>query len=281
MSHDELLIIKAVEAMSSADAILVTAGAGMSVDSGLPDYRGTEGFWNHYPVYRDLRADYAAMTRPSGFARDPAFAWGFYGHRLHLYREARPHRGYTALSKICQTYPDRHFVLTSNVDGLFLKAGFSETSLRECHGSIHRLQCIHPCRRETWPSDGCEIEVATETMLAREPLPRCKFCGGLARPALFAFGDTAYVWESTQEQADRYQEWRARMRGSKLAVIECGVGPTVPGLRREGQQAARESGGTLLRINPGDSSIDHPDDLSIAMGAEEALLLIQAGLEHA
>ena len=58
----------------------------MGVDSGLPDFRGTQGFWRAYPLYAKLGLDFASMANPRWFTTDPAFAWGFYGHRLELYR---------------------------------------------------------------------------------------------------------------------------------------------------------------------------------------------------
>src|SRR5436853_4303898 len=68
----------AAEAVRSAEALLVTAGAGMGVDSGLPDFRGPEGFWRAYPPYRRLRLRFEQLANPEAFARDPHLAWGFY-----------------------------------------------------------------------------------------------------------------------------------------------------------------------------------------------------------
>ncbi|MFW5967647.1 MAG: NAD-dependent deacetylase, partial [Persicimonas sp.] len=84
---------EAADAIDSADAIFVGAGAGMGVDSGLPDFRGKEGFWRAYPPLRDLGINFADMANPAWFERDPELAWGFYGHRLQLYRDTRPHGG--------------------------------------------------------------------------------------------------------------------------------------------------------------------------------------------
>ena len=77
-------IQRAAELIAEADALLITAGAGMGVDSGLPDFRGNEGFWNAYPPYRNLGRSYVEMANPQGFSSDPAFACGFYGHPLNL-----------------------------------------------------------------------------------------------------------------------------------------------------------------------------------------------------
>ena len=79
--------LKAADAVKSAQAMVVTAGAGMGVDSGLPDFRGDQGFWNAYPMYERLGINFVGAANPANFEGDPAFGWGFYGHRTNLYRE--------------------------------------------------------------------------------------------------------------------------------------------------------------------------------------------------
>src|SRR5450759_2270489 len=102
MIPDATLLRRCAEAVREADGLLVTAGAGMGVDSGLPDFRGPQGFWRAYPAL--------------GRAR---IAWGFYGHRLALYRKTVPHEGFAILRRIGEAMPAGVFVLTSNVDGQF------------------------------------------------------------------------------------------------------------------------------------------------------------------
>ena len=73
------------EKISNASYILITAGAGMGVDSGLPDFRGKEGFWRAYPIAKKLNLDFQELASPKWFEENPKLAWAFYGHRLHLY----------------------------------------------------------------------------------------------------------------------------------------------------------------------------------------------------
>src|SRR3954471_3290794 len=115
---------RAAEAIASADALLIGAGAGMGVDSGLPDFRGPEGFWRAYPPYARLGLGFAALADPRWFRDDPTLAWGFYGHRLGLYRRTRPHAGFALLQRWASRMPMGGFVSTSNVDGQFQRAGF-------------------------------------------------------------------------------------------------------------------------------------------------------------
>ena len=82
----------AAELISQADGLLIAAGAGMGVDSGLPDFRGDQGFWKAYPALGALGMHFADIASPRAFRADPALAWGFYGHRLQLYRTIQPHK---------------------------------------------------------------------------------------------------------------------------------------------------------------------------------------------
>ncbi len=138
--------------IDSADALLIGAGAGMGVDSGLPDFRGDEGFWRAYPPLKRLGISFHEMADPRWFKQDPTLAWGFYGHRLNLYRTTVPHPGFGMLRALARGRP--LFVFTSNVDGQFQRAGFAGGQILEVHGSIHHLQCMRPCSEVIWAADG-------------------------------------------------------------------------------------------------------------------------------
>ncbi len=97
----------------------------MGVDSGLPDFRGNQGFWRAYPPYEQLGLDFVSLANPRWFADDPALAWGFYGHRMELYRQTAPHPGFAILHRWEGRMPRGGFVFTSNVDRHFQRAGFS------------------------------------------------------------------------------------------------------------------------------------------------------------
>jgi len=241
----------------NAEVVLVLAGAGMSVDSNLPTYRGKEGFWNAYPLYKDLQKNYACMMSSNGLVKDAHFAWGFFAHQYELYKNAVPHKGYINLLKLCKSKKD-YFVVTTNVDGLFLKAGFPKDHLHEAHGTIHKLQCNIPCRRIAWEIDELIVEVDYATMNALDPLPLCPCCGAVSRPNIFMFGDTdeSYVWEEAQISATKFREWRDRNKDKKVLILEIGVG--ADGLKRHAKKYLGEfSDVTLVRINPEyDSSYD-------------------------
>ncbi len=88
---------RAAAELRRAGALVVTAGAGMGIDSGLPDFRGDRGFWMAYPPYEKLGLSFADAANPAHFDGDPQFGWGFYGHRTNLYRSTIPHAGFGIL----------------------------------------------------------------------------------------------------------------------------------------------------------------------------------------
>src|SRR4051812_10785365 len=120
----DLALDRAALAIADADAILIGAGAGMGVDSGLPDFRGDQGFWRAYPPYQRLGLNFVSLANPRWFADDPALAWGFYGHRMELYRSTAPHKGFSLLRGWASRMRQGGFVFTSNVDGHFERTGF-------------------------------------------------------------------------------------------------------------------------------------------------------------
>lgn len=245
----ESALALAARAVNEAEAILVTAGAGMGVDSGLPDFRGPEGFWRAYPAFRELGLRFEQLANPEWFFDDPSLAWGFYGHRLNLYRETVPHEGFATLLRWGAEKPHGVFAFTSNVDGQFQKAGFPPSRVVECHGSIHHLQCVRSCGAAIRPADGVVVEVDAETCRARKPFPACPACGGLARPNILMFGDMGWDESRTDVQHANLQRWLETVTGP-LVVLEFGAGTRIPSVRMLSERAGRGPRRTLVRVNP-------------------------------
>jgi len=266
---------RAAAAVRGARALVVAAGAGMGVDSGLPDFRGDRGFWNAYPLYERLGLSFVEAANPDHFERDPPFGWGFYGHRLALYRATEPHPGFAILRRWIERFRLAAFVVTSNVDGQFQKAGFEEGSLLEVHGSIHHLQCTEPCGGHLWENRE-DADVDLETMRARR-VPRCPRCGAVARPNILMFGDFGWIPDRTHAQRRRFEEFRDAHAGEPLAVIELGAGTAIPTIRVTSEDLGARGGATVVRINPREPAI-RPPHLSIAEGALEALREIDAAI---
>ena len=266
---------QAAEALSQARLLIVTAGAGMGVDSGLPDFRGDQGFWQAYPMYRHLGINFVDAANPQHFERDPAFGWGFYGHRTNLYRATAPHPGFALLKQWAQRFNLATFVVTSNVDGQFQKAGFTEEQILEVHGSIHHLQCQRPCSQSIWPNG--EIIPIDEQSMRAQYIPRCPRCGDIARPNILMFGDYSWISDRSHSQERRYQNFLAAHEQAPAAIIEMGAGPAIPTIRNLSERLGRRPGARVIRINPREPQIA-PPHLSLACGALAGLNAIEAAL---
>ncbi|HZV82440.1 MAG TPA: Sir2 family NAD-dependent protein deacetylase [Geobacteraceae bacterium] len=259
---------RAAESIRSADALVITAGAGMGVDSGLPDFRGDRGFWNAYPMYERLGLSFVQAANPAHFERDPAFGWGFYGHRTNLYRATVPHDGFQIIRRWINELELDYFVVTSNVDGQFQKAGFEEDKILEVHGSIHHLQCLSPCSDDIWANRE-EVPVDLSTMRASR-IPRCSRCGGVARPNILMFGDFSWLSDRTRRQERQFDEYLSDHHGERLVVLEMGAGTAIPTIRYLGERLA--GGGTVLvRINPREARVP-TGQISISFGALSGVL---------
>ena len=277
MSLDEdAALSRAAQALSQAEALLVATGAGMGVDSGLPDFRGNEGFRRAYPPLKRLGISFVQMANPDWFSSDPRLAWGFYGHRLNLYRRTQPHAGFGLLREWGERLSGSYFVFTSNVDGQHQKAGFSDQRLVECHGSIHHFQCTS-CRNEPciWEAGDTQVQVDEETFRAEPPLPKCPSCGSLARPNILMFGDWDWIPSRTGAQETRLESWLRDVAGSRLLVIEIGAGSAVPTVRHTSERVAAALDGTLLRINPREPEVPS-GQIGLATGALKTLVAIGA-----
>ncbi len=267
---DPKTIEKAAGIIAEAEALLVCAGAGIGVDSGLPDFRGNQGFWKAYPPFAKLGYSFIDMANPSWFDRDPELAWGFYGHRLNLYRETVPHNGFSLMLEWGKPKKGGYFVFTSNVDGQFQKAGYSDECIQECHGSIHHMQCVENCNSSIWNGEDIKVNLDEGTMRAYPPLPKCPVCGGLARPNILMFGDWGWLGHRTDRQQMAFREWLEENRDRRVAIIECGAGTGVPTVRMTSESIARSYRAQLIRINVREPHVPK-GHMGIAAGALETL----------
>jgi NAD-dependent SIR2 family protein deacetylase len=264
---------RAAEAIRGAEALVVTAGAGMGVDSGLPDFRGDQGFWKAYPMYERLGLSFVDAANPEHFERDPAFGWGFYGHRLDLYRRTVPHEGFAILLRWIARRALPWFAVTSNVDGQFQKAGFDEAGVLEIHGSIHHLQCLSPCSDDIWDCrEDADVDLAT--MRARR-IPRCPRCQGVARPNILMFGDYGWLPHRTHAQRRRLDAFLEEHEERRVVVVEMGAGTAIPSIRHLSETLGTR--GTVIRVNPREPGISERH-VSLPVGALEALREIDRAL---
>lgn len=278
--------------IQEADVILITAGAGMGVGSGIGTFRGVAaGIW---PPLERLGLQFPDMSNPARFQLDdkygPKLAWSFWKWRYCAYTGTEPHDGYKILKSWCDTKKFPGFVFTSNIDGHFERAGF-EGSVAECHGTVKFLQCQGlspkcPNKKKMWLPDPGQIEnlvVDPNTDEVTSELPKCPGCGTISRPTVMMFGDWGVLTTRINEQDDSYREWLHKIRHEKLVIIEVGAGIAIPTVRCESEMMSRKFGCSLIRINP-----EHPEisraavgkkHVSIKAGAEASLVRIDQELK--
>lgn len=265
------VLLHAAELIRRSHSLVVTAGAGMGVDSGLPDFRSSNGFWRAYPALGKLGIDFQEIASPVHFDRAPRLAWGFYGHRLRLYRNTVPHHGYALLHRWCKSVGDNYTVFTSNVDGHFVNAGFEADHVHECHGSIHYLQCTAPCSNAIWPADELDLHVDEATCQWQGELPRCPRCGAVARPNILMFNDSDWIEHRSRRQAESQESLLETFKSP--VIIEIGAGTAIKTVRRFSEQLVRQRNAHLIRINP-DATAHDSVDVTLAMPALHALSCI-------
>jgi NAD-dependent SIR2 family protein deacetylase len=263
-------IERAAVSIEEADALIILAGAGMGVDSGLPDYRGNAGLWKEHPYLKELGLTFERAANPELFANDPELAWRFYGQRQKLYRETKPHRGFDLLRQWGEERAHGYFVYTSNVDGHFQFAGYPSDRIVECHGNIHYHQCCEPCHDQIWLDtlDEREREQSDDEL----PVFYCPECNGVARPNVMMFNDWGWIREPTEEQFERFEPWIAvlQQEGARVAIVELGAGTTLPAVRMQSESLLNMVNSKLIRINLREAQ-GSGDTLSIALSALEAL----------
>ena len=234
--------------VKNCETLIVTAGAGMSVDSGLPTYRGPQGLFNFWKNVK--------LSTPRAFVENVELAWGFKSAQLEAFRKNEPHEGFTILLNWIKKYELDYFVITSNVDGHFQKAGFSETKIREIHGSMHYLQCFDKCQ-DIWEND--EVVPVDEKTGKATRIPICRYCKErIARPNTLMFDDPKFIRSRRDIQDDRYQAFIKSTVGKRVLIIEIGAGKAVKTIRSTSEFLARKyPHSTIIRINLQDGKQFH------------------------
>ena len=149
---------------------VVLTGAGMSTESGIPDFRSSSGLWAEIDPYEVASID--------AFRRDPERVWRWYGPRIHSLLDAQPNDGHRALAAL-ERAGHVSAVVTQNIDTLHTRAGSGDVT--EVHGSIRSFVCLACARRES-------LDDVLEQLIEREA-PVCPDCGSILKPGVVMFGE--------------------------------------------------------------------------------------------
>jgi NAD-dependent deacetylase len=182
-----LRIAEARALVDDATAVTVLTGAGISTDSGIPDFRGPNGLWT-----RDPEAEKASDIRH--YVSDPAVRRRNWQRRAdgELWADREPNDGHRSLVQL-EARDKLLLLITQNVDGLHHKAGSDPARLVEIHGNTRRAMCLD-C---DWRDD---IEVVLARVRGGDPDPRCGRCGGLLKSATISFGQSLVAGDLERAQ---------------------------------------------------------------------------------
>lgn len=222
------------------DALVFLTGAGISADSGIPTFRGQEGYWtvgstNYQP---------AELATNAAFRRMPDHVWAWYLYRRTVCHQALPNPAHLALVGLEKLLGDRFLLVTQNVDGLHRRAGNSAARTFEVHGNIEQMRCWEECCLTPVPiPDGVGPKARHQRLTSEEKaMLVCPSCGGPARPHILWFDEC-------------YDEERFRFESSLRAVQNAGALITVgssgaTNLPIQMAHLAHRNGAVLIDINP-------------------------------
>jgi NAD-dependent deacetylase len=224
---------------------LVLTGAGVSAESGIPTFRGRDGYW------RNL--DPAKLATPEAFASDPKLVWEWYRERRQRIRNAQPNAAHEAIVKLAK-HADEFLLVTQNVDDLHARAGTEKENMVQIHGDIFVTRCSRcdfsyagrggspepPGACVVQPTNGRLRSIAATSNDA--DLPRCPECHALLRPGVVWFGE-----QLSRNELERVEDFLDR--GACDVVIVAGTTATFGYIIDWALRASRD-GAELIEVNP-------------------------------
>ena len=206
--------------------ILAITGAGVSAESGIPTFRGKNGYWRNF--------DAEKLATREAFERDPKLVWEWYSERRQRVSNARPNAGHEAIAKLARQADD-FLLVTQNVDDLHARAGLASRAMVQIHGNIFVTRCSRCDFRRDCDHDHEDV------------LPRCPECAALMRPGVVWFGERLPL--SELQRVENYLD-----RGACDLVIVAGTTAAF-GYIVDWALRASGNGGELLEVNPEETPI--------------------------
>jgi NAD-dependent deacetylase len=235
------------ELIARSERLVVFTGAGISTESGIPDFRGPDGLWTKVDpedfTYQKFVGDLGTRKR----------IWRMHETTGFRFDDVEPNRSHHAIAEL-EKLGKLDCVITQNVDGLHQKAGNSAEKVLELHGNMQWVKCIrcdvrHPMAEvRGWIGGGVEV-------------PECRKCGGILKPDAVFFGEAMPEFETREAERRSSVCDLCLVIGSTLAVYPAALMP----------QFALRGGATLVIINQGATELDHAASLRIEARAGEVM----------
>jgi NAD-dependent deacetylase len=222
--------------------VLVLTGAGVSAESGIPTFRGKDGYWRNF--------DPAKLATPEAFARGPQLVWEWYRERRQRIRNAQPNAAHEAIARLAH-HAEEFLLVTQNVDDLHARAGMPAEKMVQIHGDIFVTRCSHcefsyrgrgssPEPPGAQPKSG-RLRSIVPTSDNDPALPRCSECNALMRPGVVWFGE-----QLSSNELERVENFLDG--GVCDVVIVAGTTATFGYIVNWALRASR--GGELVEVNP-------------------------------
>jgi NAD-dependent deacetylase len=250
IEHAHAAMTEARQWLDESSRVVVLTGAGISTESGIPDFRGPQGVWTRNPKAEQLSNIHYYMADPEV----RKLAWQ--SRVEHPAWTATPNAGHRALVAL-ERRGRLHALVTQNIDGLHQRAGNSPSRVIEVHGTVHEVMCMH-C---SWRGP---MQAALDRVRAGEEDPPCLECGGILKSATISFGQ-ALIPEVIDRAAQAAVEADILVAvGTTLQVYP--VAGLVP--------LAKNSGARVLIVNAEPTALDHLADAVIAASTGDVLPVI-------
>jgi NAD-dependent deacetylase len=212
--------------------VLVITGAGVSAESGIPTFRGEDGYWRNF--------DAAKLATPEAFERDPKLVWEWYNERRQRIRKAQPNAGHEAIARLAEK-ADEFLLVTQNVDDLHSRAGLANEAMVQIHGDIFVTKCSRCDFRRDHDHDH-DHEQEQEDLL-----PRCSECDAVMRPGV--------VWFGEQLPSNELKRVESYFDGGACDLVIVGGTTATFGYIIDWALRASRGGGELIEVNPEETPI--------------------------
>jgi NAD-dependent deacetylase len=254
ISSEPTAISRAAEAVDQARLVVISSGAGISKESGVPTFRDAQdGLWAKY--------DPGELASPQAFERNPDLVWSWYMHRLHMAMNAQPNPGHDAVAELEQLVP-QVVVLTQNVDGLHARAG--STDIVELHGRLGRFKCFANCQGAP-----TYVDIATVPH-DDDHAPDCPHCDSKLRPDIVWFGEILPS-DALQRAYDLSASCDVMIVVGTSGVVQPAA--SLPTL-------ARRAGAVVIEVNPEPSLITRDANIFLQGKSGEMLPQLVAAIRE-